>query len=331
MTSTDTALASVLDRIVTTTPLDRHDGRSGARIERAVLDDGTRVVVKRVRRADDLVMLATDDRTGREAELWSRGILDRLPPGVGHAVLAAGWVGDELVTCMRDLTGQVFRWKDLLTVDALRRAFAALATVHGAFLGDPPTGLCPLPTRLSLLTRERIRPLADRPNPLPAFVLRGWEHFADRVPADVAEEVFAAHRDPARIARGLSRAPATLLHGDFTQVNLALRANDVVLLDWSLATGGPAVLDFVCYLANCASRVDLPLDAQLGEVRAVCGCSHDENTLHAALFWGLAEMGWNKALDAAEHPNPARQAAGRLELTWWTNRAREALDAGVIG
>ncbi|MDN5934378.1 MAG: hypothetical protein L0I24_25445, partial [Pseudonocardia sp.] len=152
MTATRPGVRELLDRVRSSTPLHGHDGRSGARIERAVLDDGTPVVVKRVCRADDLAMLATGDDDGREARLWSDGVLDRLPAGVTHPVLAAGWVGDELVTCMRDLAGGVLTWERVLTAQELRRVFGAAARVHAAFAGDPPAGLCPLPTRLSLFT-----------------------------------------------------------------------------------------------------------------------------------------------------------------------------------
>jgi len=37
---------SILDRAIRREPLDSHDGRSGAVLERVVLDDGTKLVVK---------------------------------------------------------------------------------------------------------------------------------------------------------------------------------------------------------------------------------------------------------------------------------------------
>ena len=40
-----TAATGLLDRIVERVPLDGHDGRSGARLERVGLDDGTRLVL----------------------------------------------------------------------------------------------------------------------------------------------------------------------------------------------------------------------------------------------------------------------------------------------
>jgi aminoglycoside phosphotransferase (APT) family kinase protein len=35
----------------------------------------------------------------------------------------------------------------------------------------------------------------------------------------------------------------TLLHGDLATVNMAIEGDDLVLLDWTLATAGPGALD----------------------------------------------------------------------------------------
>jgi hypothetical protein len=191
-------------------------------------------------------------------------------------------------------------------------------------------GLCPLTTRLSLFAPERIRKQLGTGNLLPSLVLRGWELFEDMVPHAVAAEVFDTLARPERFSRALAGPPHTLLHGDLWLVNIALRPEDVVLLDWGLATTGPAVLDFVTFTVGSASHVALPREALLQEIRAACGADHDETVLRAALFYGLGERGWNKALDAAEHPDLTTRASQRAELDWWVARAREALESGLI-
>lgn len=330
-TMTDDDVVRLLRRVSASTPLTDHDGRSGANIERAVLDDGTAVVVKRSRREDDLVMLASDDHTGREAMLWATGVLDRLPQGIAHPVLAAGWVDDQMVTVMRDLGAGVPRWDDTFTPEQLSRTFEAAGHMHRAFAERPPAGLCDLKTRLTLFAPERVGRLASHRNPLPGAILRGWERFVDRVERDVAQAVMAALQDPEAILTSLASAPTTLLHGDLILVNVALGHDDVTLLDWGLATAGPGVVDLVCFLVSSASRVDQPYDDQLDQVRVACGPAHDENVLQAALLWALLELGWNLALNAAEHPDPAERVIARRDLAWWTTRARDALEAGVAG
>src|SRR2546423_1493666 len=43
------------------------------------------------------------------------------------------------------------------------------------------------------------------------------------------------------------------------------------------------------------------------------------------LLTGLLELGWNKALDAAEHPDPAKRDRERADLAWWLDAATPAL------
>ena len=83
-----------MDPAVLDTALDRSpvndDGRSGATLERVLLADGSRVVVKRFDPSVDLVMRLSGDARGREVEFFRRGILDHLPPTVLHPVMD-GW------------------------------------------------------------------------------------------------------------------------------------------------------------------------------------------------------------------------------------------------
>ena len=86
-----------LDDVVARVPMVDHEGKSGALLERVTLAGGRRLIVKRFSPESDLLMAALGDVVGREYVLWSRGILDQLPPEVGHAVVD-GWVdGDETV------------------------------------------------------------------------------------------------------------------------------------------------------------------------------------------------------------------------------------------
>ena len=154
---------------------------------------------------------------------------------------------------------------------------------------------------------------------------RGWECFAELVPAAVADAVFGALRDPAGLVATLGAAPPTLCHGDAWLVNIALTDEAVVLLDWALATSGPASLDLVAFTVGCASHVDLPRAAVLAAAREACRPLVDDTVWDATVFWALCELGWNKALDAATHADPAQRAAAAAELAWWVERADAAL------
>ena len=134
----------VLEGVLDRAPVN-DDGRSGAVLERVVLADGSRVVVKRFDPTVDLVMRLSGDSTGREVDLVRRGVLDGLPPTVLHAVIDA-WYGDDGrgVLVMRDLGDAVLTWKSIVSRDQARTMFAAIADLHVAFLGSAPDGLTPL-------------------------------------------------------------------------------------------------------------------------------------------------------------------------------------------
>ena len=75
-------MSTLVQRVVARVPMDAHDGRSGAHLERVVLDDGRRMVLKHVDPATDLAIRLTDDHDGREAVLWEtgRGSGSDIPP-----------------------------------------------------------------------------------------------------------------------------------------------------------------------------------------------------------------------------------------------------------
>ena len=59
--------------------------------------------------------------------------------------------------------------------------------------------------------------------------------------------------------------------------------------------------------------------------RDACRPLVDDAVWDATVFWALCEIGWNKALDAASHPDPGQRATAAAELAWWVQRADAAL------
>ena len=324
------APAELLRDAVERRAISGHEGKSGAGLERVRLADGRALVVKRVEPGEDFTLDLTGGGPGREYLLWRDGVLDRLPDGVGHAVVDA-WLEDQTtVVVMRDLGETVLTWEHHLSP---RRAFwvvERLAALHRGFLGDPPPGLAPLDLVLSLFAPARIRAVADEGNELMALACRGWEIFAETVPADVADPVLGLLDDVRPLADALGRGPVTLAHGDVATVNMAFEGDDLVLLDWSMPSAAPGALDLARFIAGCASVVAPTREELLAAYRRAAGPAVDEGSVRLALLSGLVWLGWNKALDAAEHPDPAIRQREKADLDWWVRAARTTLESGEL-
>ncbi len=52
--------------------------------------------------------------------------------------------------------------------------------------------------------------------------------------------------------------------------------------------------------------------------------------MRLALLAGLVWLGWNKALDAVEHQDPATRERERADLEWWIGQARTTLEMGEL-
>lgn len=310
-------------------PVAAHDGRSGARIETGHLADGTSVYVKTAPMATDVAAVLTGSAT-RELDLFASGAFERLPPGVATALVTVEVVGDELVTVSRDLGDAMLRWDRTLTAAELGLVLDGMTAVHKAFADDPPAGLCDLDTRVNLLAPQRLDAVAAANPGLAAAIARGWELFADLVPADVAAAVASVHRDPRPLAAAMATGGTTLLHGDCWLVNLAIQGGVLVLLDWNIATLGPPCVDLLTFCVGATSNVDVGRDELLAAARSACAWSVDDLSFAAAELWALVELGWNKAVDAVEHPDPAKRATEWADLDFWVRRARAALDRGVL-
>lgn len=312
-----------------------HEGKSGALLEKVLLDDGQRLVVKRLSRTTDLLMALTDDAVGRELLLWRSGILDLLPPGVGHAVVGGWEEPDATVLVMRDLGSSVLTWSDRLDPERCRWTIDRVARLHRAFAGaalssHQMAALTPLPVLLGLFSPRRLTPYSSSDNPLPGLALRGWEIFFDTAPDDVAGPVSRLLADPEPLAVALGSRPVTLVHGDLATVNMAVEGDRLTLLDWALPALAPGAVDICRFIAGCSSVVDLSREEILDAYRAACGPSYDGIAMRLALLGGLVWLGWNKALDAAEHPDPRTRARERDDLRWWLHQARSTLDAGLL-
>jgi hypothetical protein len=310
--------------------LSGHVGKSGAGLERVRHADGRVFVVKRIEPGTDFTIEATGGLPGREILLWRSGVFDRLPDGVGHALVDAWVEGDVTVLVMRDLGDAMLTWDDRLDAGRARWLMQRTAALHRTFLGNPPPDLLPLQQMLGLFAPSTAKPLAEQGIELMRLVLRGWELFAEEVPADIADAVFSLLEDVTPLRAALEAGPMTMNHGDLATVNMAIEGDTLVLIDWAMPTAAPGALDIARFLAGCASMVDPSREELLAAYRDAAGPAYDARSERLSLLAGTLWLGWNKALDAVEHPDAEVRARERADLDWWVRQARAALDGGVL-
>ena len=128
----------------------------------------------------------------------------------------------------------------------------------------------------------------------------------------------AVRREPLVAADGRSGSPLE---------RVVLAGDRLVLVDRGTQTGwaAPAV-EVAWYLADNHSRIDATREQVLDDFRAAEGGEHDEDALPLALLGGMVQLGWDKALHASGHPDPAVRAREAADLAWWTARARDGLE-----
>jgi hypothetical protein len=297
-------------------------GWSGARLERATMTDGRRLIAKRIVPAAEWISRWTDD-PGREAILARDGVLAGLD-GIDAAAITAAPEGDAWWIVMRDATGDLLDDTSALDRDDHRRILAALDGMWTAFEGAAPECAAASRKRLGVAGPPVAERERDGHDLLPNQFEAAWEAFRSAVEPDVADAVLALVSEPAPLADALAARGTTLIHGDVRDEQLGF-AHDgrVVLLDWGLATLGNPVEDLAWYLMHCAWRIRASRDELVEDFRAL---RDDPVALDLGLLGGLVMYGWILGHSAVVHPDPAERSWAHEELAWWVPRARAGLE-----
>lgn len=203
-------------------------------------------VLKRIRWSRDWHAIATEDTCGREVAIWEAGVLDRLPPTMGHAVRGAARFEDGAALLMDDLSRHLIPDDIDVTAEQAVGMLRAMAAMHAAFWQDPPiaelgAATCRLERMIARISATSLRRLGEvlPDNELVANFPEGWARLPSVVDRAIARDLQALADDPTPIVDALDGYPTTLLHGDPRVANLAWDGSRAIAVDWQPTVAPP--------------------------------------------------------------------------------------------
>jgi hypothetical protein len=300
-------------------------GNSGATLERVTLPDGTPGIAKRVVPGGDWLGRVAGGRA-ITAELWSAGVLQRLPATIETGIVDVEPDGDGWLVVMRDLADSLIAPEGPISRERHREVMAAAAAMHAAFRGERFEGAITLEAHLGISSPAVAEAERAGSDVIPKQLEVAWEAFAQAADDDVAQAVLASLGDPAPLARAMRASGTTLVHGDLRDENLGFADGRVVMLDWDIAGEGTPALEVAWYLCHDAWRTRATREELLEDFLAAEGGAVSEHDLDLGLIAGLQLYGWIFGHSAVVHPDPAERAWAREELGWWVPRVRTALE-----
>jgi Ecdysteroid kinase-like family len=328
-----------------TPPYGGVSGNSFLSIE-TVANDGHRrpYVVKRTAITWDIIMRVTGDTVCREMLVWRHGLLDLLPPEVGHTVVACtiddgGWA--LLMRDISDLMHPCQRWPDpgwaSLDEGELLVFLNGLAALHERYweapaLLDPKLGLCELARLYASFSPATAQREAGSPHPLITVLLEGWEQFERVAAPDLVRLVQGLQADSRPLCKALGRYPWTLVHGDPNCKNFGIELDPnprILLLDWQIVTRAPPAVDLAYFLALFSAVLPASYEEVIDQYRACLaarlGDRFDERwwrpQLDLALLGHFLRFGGLLVWRMTYHDDPAVREHYRTVLAWWTERA----------
>lgn len=317
--------------------------KSGSRILLVETEGGAgpRFILKRVSADWDWLMRATDDEACRSVTLWQRGVFDRLPPSLDHAVVACARDGEGYAILMRDV-GEYLYVNKPFSPEANRRFLDAMAEMHAAFfedmtLLDLSLSLCRLDHVYGMFSPRTGRREAGGPDELPRRLLEGWEVVERVADPEAAQIALGLLADLTPLCEALGRYPHTLVHGDWRHANQGLLPTPdgrsrVVLLDWQLAAFAPPAVELGRYLGANAALLPGAKEESLAyysaRLAALLGPRFSDSwwrpQLALGLLGGFVQDGWAIALKATTwHVGADARELWRADLRWWSERVRE--------
>ncbi len=189
---------------------------------------------------------------------------------------------------MPDLSTELVAWErpshePVLDVVATDRLIDRIALLHSLPWSEslaaaaersdePPPPWCPLPERLTLLTRRSATGYEADGNPVGEIFLAGWDGFDRLAPQAARDLLDRLGADPAPLVAALGRLPSVGLHGDLKLANVALLDGERVgFIDWQMTLQAPVAVDLGWFIVTNSAELPIPPDDVLERYRASIG------------------------------------------------------------
>ncbi len=318
----DDELAAMLAGATERVPLDEAPGKSGASLERVVID-GQRYVLKHLDLARDWTMRASGSLAGAPLALWQLGILARLPDCFHQPIVKVAGRSGGCSILMHDVSAWLVPVADDPIDPAQHARFIEhMAALHAAFWGGGPE-LEVVPVMHRYLELSPWTALAEASTGdshlVPELIGQGWPLLAEVAPK-AAQVVTPLAYDPGPLVDALATTPQTFVHSNWKLDNLGSDGlGRTVIIDWEQPGRGAGLSDLAWYLAINCRRLPASKEASIDAYRrSLEGHGIDtapwwDRQLALALLGALVQFGWEKALGGYDE-----------ELAWWEAKALAA-------
>jgi hypothetical protein len=313
-------LAELLARATERAPLGADVGKSGARLERVVIN-GQAYVLKHLALADDWTMRASGCLRGPPLALWRTGALQRIPACINQPIVGVAPEGERgCAVLMRDVSPWLVPVTDEPISLAQHEAFCDhMAALHAEFWGcGTEFDVVPAMHRyleLSPWTAQAESAIGGS-HLVPQLIGKGWPLLSQVAPKAAAIAGPLAY-DPGPLLDALATTPQTFVHSNWKLDNLGTDdLGRTVLIDWEQPGCGAALSDLAWYLAINCRRLPQSKEASIEayrralEARGIDTEPWFDRQLSLCLLGALVQFGWEKALGGYDS-----------ELAWWEAKA----------
>jgi hypothetical protein len=316
-----TLTAQVVDRA----PLES-GGYSGNIIERVTLQDGRRLILKRVSPEWDWLSRATNDN-GRIVEMWRQRLFERMPYVVDHTTVTVEDQAGAWSVFMDDVSEHLFPGDRRINREEVKRILSAAADVHDTFWGESFPELCSLEDRYRILSPMTARAEHALGSTVGDTLDRGWEMFSQHAPSDFADVILQIAEEPKPLCDRLRQCKQTLIHGDLRLGNLGLREDRVVLVDWGDRTGtAPPAVDLMWLLGFDAARLEMTKEEVVDEFTSLYGDRFEPEALALSFLGGCVHLGCHLGLGIFYAEDDRSREKAFQELDWWVKAAERGLE-----